>query len=165
MNLVPIILGFSGLLAAYLLYAQVKKYPAGEKNLTDISDEIHLGAMAFMKKEYSILFVFSLILVFGIYIGLGLNSTIAFIVGALSSSITGFIGMYTATKANVRTATAAQNSGVSDSLSVAFLRRVNNGLNCGGYGIARFGAFIHPLWFRSCRLHQRSMVLEWEHQP
>ena len=109
MNLVPIILGFSGLLAAYLLYAQVKKYPAGEKNLTDISDEIHLGAMAFMKKEYSILFVFSLILVFGIYIGLGLDSTIAFIVGALSSSITGFIGMYTATKANVRTATAAQN--------------------------------------------------------
>ena len=92
MNLVPIILGFSGLLAAYLLYAQVKKYPAGEKNLTDISDEIHLGAMAFMKKEYSILFVFSLVLVFGIYIGLGLNSTIAFIVGALSSSITGFIG-------------------------------------------------------------------------
>ena len=51
---------------------QVKKYPAGDKNLTDISDEIHLGAMAFMKKEYSILFMFSLILIFGIYIGLGL---------------------------------------------------------------------------------------------
>ena len=139
MNLVPIILGFSGLLAAYLLYAQVKKYPAGEKNLTDISDEIHLGAMAFMRKEYSILFVFSLILVFGIYIGLGLNSTIAFIVGALSSSITGFIGMYTATKANVRTATAAQNSGVSDSLSVAFFGGSIMGLTVAAMGLLGLG--------------------------
>ena len=139
MNLIPIILGFTGLLAAYLLYAQVKKYPAGEKNLTDISDEIHLGAMAFMKKEYSILFVFSLILVFGIYIGLGLNSTIAFIVGALSSSITGFIGMYTATKANVRTATAAQNSGVSDSLSVAFFGGSIMGLTVAAMGLLGLG--------------------------
>jgi len=139
MNLVPIILGFTGLLAAYLLYVQVKKYPAGEKKLTDISDEIHLGAMAFMKKEYSILLVFSLILVFGIYIGLGLNSTIAFIVGALSSSITGFIGMYTATKANVRTATAAQNSGVSDSLSVAFFGGSIMGLTVAAMGLLGLG--------------------------
>ena len=139
MNLVPIILGFSGLLAAYLLYAQVKKYPAGEKNLTEISDEIHLGAMAFMKKEYSILFIFSLILIFGIYIGLGLNSTIAFVVGALSSSVTGFIGMYTATKANVRTATAAQNSGVSDSLSVAFFGGSIMGLTVAAMGLLGLG--------------------------
>ena len=139
MNLIPIILGFSGLLAAYLLYAQVKKYPAGEKNLTDISDEIHLGAMAFMKKEYSILFIFSLILVFGIYVGLGINSTIAFIVGALSSSITGFVGMYTATKANVRTATAAQNSGVSDSLSVAFFGGSIMGLTVAAMGLLGLG--------------------------
>ena len=139
MNLVPIILGFTGLLAAYLLYVQVKKYPAGDKNLTDISDEIHLGAMAFMKKEYSILFMFSLILIFGIYIGLGLSSTIAFIVGALSSSITGFIGMYTATKANVRTATAAQNSGVSDSLSVAFFGGSIMGLTVAAMGLLGLG--------------------------
>ena len=139
MNLVPIILGFSGLLAAYLLYAQVKKYPAGEKNLTEISDEIHLGAMAFMKKEYSILFIFSLILILGIYIGLGLNSTIAFVVGALSSSVTGFIGMYTATKANVRTATAAQNSGVSDSLSVAFFGGSIMGLTVAAMGLLGLG--------------------------
>ena len=92
-----------------------------------------------MKKEYSILFVFSLILVFGIYIGLGLDSTIAFIVGALSSSITGFIGMYTATKANVRTATAAQNSGVSDSLSVAFFGGSIMGLTVAAMGLLGLG--------------------------
>ena len=139
MNLIPIILGFIGLIAAFLLYSVVKKYPAGDKSLTDISDEIHLGAMAFMKKEYSILFVFSLILIFGIYIGLGISSTIAFIVGALSSSITGFIGMYTATKANVRTATAAQNSGVSDSLSVAFFGGSIMGLTVAAMGLLGLG--------------------------
>ena len=139
MNLIPIILGLVGLISAFLLYSVVKKYPAGDKNLTDISDEIHLGAMAFMKKEYSILFVFSLILIFGIYIGLGLSSTVAFIVGALSSSITGFIGMYTATKANVRTATAAQNSGVSDSLSVAFFGGSIMGLTVAAMGLLGLG--------------------------
>src|SRR5210317_839347 len=139
MDLIPIILGFVGLLTAYILYAVVKKYPAGDKNLTDISDEIHLGAMAFMKKEYSILFMFSAILIVGIYIGLGLDSTIAFIVGALSSSITGFIGMYTATKANVRTATAAQNSGVSDSLSVAFFGGSIMGLTVAAMGLLGLG--------------------------
>ena len=139
MNLIPIFLGFIGLIAAFLLYSVVKKYPAGDKKLTDISDEIHLGAMAFMKKEYSILFVFSLVLIFGIYIGLGINSTIAFIVGALSSSITGFIGMYTATKANVRTATAAQNSGVSDSLSVAFFGGSIMGLTVAAMGLLGLG--------------------------
>ncbi len=139
MDIIPIIFGFLGLLAAYLLYLTVKKYPAGEKKLTDISDEIHLGAMAFMKKEYSILFVFSLILVFGIYIGLGPSSTVAFIVGALSSSITGFIGMYTATKANVRTATAAQDQGVKDSLSVAFFGGSIMGLTVAAMGLLGLG--------------------------
>ena len=139
MNLVPIILGFLGLFAAFMLYTVVKKYPSGDKNLTDISDEIHIGAMAFMKKEYSILFVFSLILVFGIYLGLGFSSTVAFIVGAVTSSVTGFIGMYTATKANVRTATAAQNSGVSDSLSVAFFGGSIMGLTVAAMGLLGLG--------------------------
>jgi len=139
MDIIPIIFGFLGLLAAYLLYLVVDKYPAGEKKLTDISDEIHLGAMAFMRKEYSILFIFSLILVYGIYVGLGASSTVAFIVGALSSSITGFIGMYTATKANVRTATAAQNSGVKDSLSVAFFGGSIMGLTVAAMGLLGLG--------------------------
>ena len=139
MNLIPILLGLIGLFAAYLLYKIVKSYPAGDKKLTDISDEIHIGAMAFMKKEYSILFVFSLILVLGIYLGLGLSSTVAFIVGAVTSSVTGFIGMYTATKANVRTATAAQNTGVSDSLSVAFFGGSIMGLTVAAMGLLGLG--------------------------
>ena len=145
MNLIPIILGFIGLFSAYLLYKIVKSYPAGDKKLTDISDEIHIGAMAFMRKEYSILFMFSLILVFGVYLGLGFSSTVAFIVGAVTSSATGFIGMYTATKANVRTATAAQNSGVSDSLSVAFFGGSVMGLTVAAMGLLGLG-FLYILY-------------------
>ncbi len=57
--------------------------------------------------------------------------------------------MYTATKANVRTATAAQNSGVSDSLSVAFFGGSIMGLNCCCYGFVGFGSSIYSIWFRS----------------
>ena len=119
--------------------------------------------MAFMKKEYSILFVFSLILIFGIYIGLGLSSTVAFIVGALSSSITGFIGMYTATKANVRTATAAQNSGVSDSLSVAFFGGSIMGLTVAAMGLLGLGYYTYYM-VAILQPHQQYMVSEWGHQ-
>ena len=66
--------------------------------------------MAFMERVFHIIHVLIDTNIWNIY-RIRLSSTIAFIVGALSSSITGFIGMYTATKANVRTATAAQNSG------------------------------------------------------
>jgi len=104
---IPIIFGLGGLITAYLLYKFVLKFPAGEGKIVEISDQIHLGAMAFIRKEYSILLIFALILIAGIYYGLGVASTISFIIGAVCSSATGFIGMYTATKANVRTTNAA----------------------------------------------------------
>ena len=52
---IPIIFGLGGLITAYLLYKFVLKFPAGEGKIVEISDQIHLGAMAFIRKEYSIL--------------------------------------------------------------------------------------------------------------
>ncbi|GIR64833.1 MAG: hypothetical protein CM15mP69_6610 [Ectothiorhodospiraceae bacterium] len=68
---IPIIFGLGGLVTAYLLYKFVLKFPAGEGKIVEISDQIHLGAMAFIRKEYSILLIFALILIAGIYYGLG----------------------------------------------------------------------------------------------
>ena len=119
-ELLPIFLGLFGLMTAYILYKFVLTFSAGDGKIVEISDQIHLGAMAFIRKEYSILLIFALILIAGIFYGLGLPSTIAFIVGAVCSSATGFIGMYTATKANVRTTNAANKSGLSESLVIAF---------------------------------------------
>ena len=136
---IPIIFGLGGLITAYLLYKFVLKFPAGEGKIVEISDQIHLGAMAFIRKEYSILLIFALILIAGIYYGLGVASTISFIIGAVCSSATGFIGMYTATKANVRTTNAANKTGLSDSLVIAFFGGSIMGLTVAAMGLLGLG--------------------------
>ena len=143
LELVPILLGIFGLITALFLYKFVLTFSAGDGKIVEISDQIHLGAMAFIKKEYSILFVFALILIVGIYVGLGVPSTVAFIIGAVCSSATGFIGMYTATKANVRTTNAANQTGLSDSLVIAFFGGSIMGLTVAAMGLLGLGLLYY----------------------
>jgi len=143
LELVPILLGIFGLITALFLYKFVLTFSAGDGKIVEISDQIHLGAMAFIRKEYSILFVFTLILIFGIYVGLGVPSTVAFIIGAVCSSATGFIGMYTATKANVRTTNAANQTGLSDSLVIAFFGGSIMGLTVAAMGLLGLGLLYY----------------------
>jgi K(+)-stimulated pyrophosphate-energized sodium pump len=95
--------------------------------------------MTFIKKEYSVLFFFALFLTVGVYVGLGPESTLAFIIGALCSSATGFIGMYTSTKANVRTTNAANKFGISESLTIAFFGGSIMGLTVAAMGLLGLG--------------------------
>jgi K(+)-stimulated pyrophosphate-energized sodium pump len=95
--------------------------------------------MTFIKKEYSILFIFSLLLTVGVFVGLGPQSTLAFVIGALCSSATGFIGMYTSTKANVRTTNSANKFGISESLTVAFFGGSIMGLTVAAMGLLGLG--------------------------
>ena len=143
LEFVPIILGIFGLITALFLFKFVLTFSAGEGKIVEISDQIHLGAMAFIRKEYSILFLFALILIFGIYIGLGVPSTVAFVIGAACSSATGFIGMYTATKANVRTTNAANKTGLSDSLVIAFFGGSIMGLTVAAMGLLGLGVLYY----------------------
>ena len=143
LEFVPILLGIFGLITALFLYKFVLTFSAGDGKIVEISDQIHLGAMAFIRKEYSILFIFALILIFGIYIGLGVPSTVAFIIGAACSSATGFIGMYTATKANVRTTNAANQTGLSDSLVIAFFGGSIMGLTVAAMGLLGLGVLYY----------------------
>ena len=119
-TLIPPVLGIVGLIAAFVVYLLVMQYPDGEKKVKKIGDQIHSGALAFMKTEYKYLLIFIVILVGLVWLGLGMYSAIAVIVGAACSSLAGFIGMYAATKANVRTATAAKKEGAAAALSVSF---------------------------------------------
>ncbi|MEL7399584.1 MAG: sodium/proton-translocating pyrophosphatase, partial [Pseudomonadota bacterium] len=108
----PPVLGVFGLIAAFVIYGIVKKYPAGEGAVTEIADAIHEGALVFMRREYTILFGFVVVLVILLFWGFqSWHTPTAFIVGALSSALAGYIGMYTATQANVRTTVAASEKG------------------------------------------------------
>ena len=119
--LIPVILGVIGLLAAFVVYRSVLAYPAGTGKVSEIGEKIHLGAMVFMRREYSYLAVFAIVVGVLIFISdLGWRTTVAFFVGALASASAGYIGMFTATRANVRTTTAAAQSGAPAALTVAF---------------------------------------------
>ena len=117
---VPPMLGVLGLLVALGIYLVVTRFPEGDESVKKIGDQIHLGAMTFMKTEYTYLSIFALIVIVLVWFSLGEGTAIAVFAGALSSSVAGWIGMYSATKANVRTATAASDSGAEAALSVAF---------------------------------------------
>ena len=97
--LLPPVLGVVGMLAAALVYMLVMKYPDGEDKVKKIGDQIHAGALAFMKTEYKYLTIFIVVIVLLAWFALGPYTAISIIIGAICSSVAGFIGMYAATKA------------------------------------------------------------------
>ena len=140
MLMLPPLLGVVGLVAAFIVYRIIKKYPAGEGLVAEIAEEIHSGAMVFMRREYSVLLIFVVILVVLLSVAFqSWHTPMAFVVGALSSALAGYIGMYTATQANVRTTIAASAEGASAALSVAFFGGSVMGLVVASMGLLGLG--------------------------
>ncbi len=137
----PGILLLSGIIAMLFVFIKdkwVSNQEVGNEKMKIIADNISKGAMSFLKAEYSILFFFVLV-VGGLltYIGSIQSSALlgfSFLIGAICSALAGFIGMKVATKANVRTTNAAQNS-LGSALSVAFAGGSVMGLGVVGLGI------------------------------
>ncbi len=142
-SLISIVLGLLGLLSAYAVYLKVKSSPEGEGRVKEIGDEIHLGAMVFMSAEYKRLAVFCLICILALYFSLGWQTAASFLLGALCSGTAGFIGMYAATKANVRTAVAAKEKGASEALNIAFFGGSVMGLTVGAMGLFGIGTLFY----------------------
>ena len=141
--LLPIAFGAVGMVAAFLIYANILKTPSGEGRVKEIADEIHLGAMVFMASEYKRLAIFCLICIVALYASLGIDTAIAFILGAVCSGTAGYIGMYSATKANVRTAVAANTRGSAAALNVAFFGGSIMGLTVASMGLLGIGVLYH----------------------
>ena len=140
---IPPLLGVFGLLAALAIYIVVSRYPAGNEAVTKIGDQIHSGAMTFMKREYSYLVPFAAVVIALVYWQLGSSTAIAVFSGALSSAVAGWLGMYAATKANVRTATAASESGAETALSIAFYGGSIMGLCVASLGLIGLGTLFY----------------------
>ena len=141
MHQLPVILGVIGLISAFIIYRVVLRYSPGTGKVLEIAEEIHTGAMAFMRREYTILFIFAAAVTIAIWLSdLGGNTAIAFIIGALCSSAAGYIGMYTATRANVRTTSAAKEHGADAALNVAFFGGSIMGLTVAAMGLLGLGA-------------------------
>ncbi len=142
--LIPPILGVLGLVVAFVIYLFIQKYSGGEGKTAKIASDIHEGAMVFMRREYSILGAFLVAITLLLFIAFDTwHTSAAFVVGALSSAIAGYIGMLTATKANVRTTVAAQEKGASAALTVAFYGGSVMGLAVASMGLLGLGGLYY----------------------
>jgi len=129
-----IIISIIAIIFAMWTFRKVVKMDAGTPKMQEISELIHQGAMTFLFREYKILSIFVLIVfvVLGKY--LSWVTAISFLVGAILSTLAGFIGMNVATRANVRTAQAA-TKGLEKALKVAFSSGSVMGLSVVGFGL------------------------------
>ncbi len=132
--------GIIALLFAAFLYFSVKKQSPGNQKMMELSNAIREGAMAFLKSEYKVLIIFVIVVSVLLFIAsffvqnIEWPTSIAFIVGALFSAVTGNIGMRVATMANARTAEGSKNS-LSKGLSVAFSSGAVMGMSVVGLGV------------------------------
>ena len=102
-----------------------------------------------------------LVCIVALYFSLGWQTAISFLLGALCSGIAGFIGMYSATKANVRTAVAARDKGPSEALNIAFFGGSIMGLTVAAMGLFGVGILFYFLQVISIQFMQLK-VLQWE---
>ncbi len=136
-------LGILSLVIAFFIYLYVKKQPNGSAKMQELEGMIHDGAMAFLKREYSILIIFivAVFLLLGFFLG-EWNTPIAFVTGALCSMLAGYSGMTAATRGNSRTAEAANKFGQAKALNVSYFSGSVMGLAVAGLGLVGVG-----FWF------------------
>ncbi|MBW2017508.1 MAG: sodium-translocating pyrophosphatase [Deltaproteobacteria bacterium] len=135
-------LGIFGLIIAWLIFTYVKKQPNGTQTMQELEEMIHEGAMAFLKREYTVLAFFILIVFILLGIGISWNTAIAFVTGALCSMVAGFSGMTAATRGNSRTAEAANKFGQAKALNVSYFSGSVMGLAVASLGLLGLG-----FWF------------------
>ena len=133
------IVGVLGLFLAIFTYRKILSHPAGTDKMKDIAQEIEMGAMTFLKSEYSKLLIFVLVVSALLFFSFSWQTSLSFVLGALSSGLAGFIGMKSATKSNVRTAMAAKEKGLAEALSVAFNGGAVMGLSVASLGLLGLG--------------------------
>ena len=128
-----------GLLVAVGLTSWISKAKEGSDRMKEISGFIREGAMAFLKREYRTMIIVIVILFLAIGFGVSWTTAVLYVIGALLSVLAGFFGMRVATKGNVRTACAAEESGMSKALKVAFRSGAVMGLCVTGLGLLGLG--------------------------
>lgn len=137
-----IILSLGGLAFATSLYFYIIKQPVLNDKTRYIADLIHRGAMSFMHYEYKMLSIFILLVGIILFVFLGQNTAFSFLVGAVSSALAGYIGMFTATKANVRTTTAAHQNSLAKALQISFFGGSIMGITIASLGLLGLGSLF-----------------------
>ena len=127
--------GALALIFAFVLTSRINRQDAGTERMKEIAGSIAEGARAFLFAEYKILIIFAAVLFVVLCLIRNVPTALCFVVGAVFSTIAGYCGMNVATRANVRTAAAAKDSGMAKALSVAFSGGAVMGMCVVGLGL------------------------------
>ena len=136
-------LGVAGLAVAVATHFMVLRYPPGNEKMQAISDKIHSGAMIFLKREYSSIAVFMVLVFLALVVspGLGIWTAVAFVCGGCCSMLAGWLGMQAATRSGTRTCQAAKDGGTPAALAVAFRGGSVMGIAVAALGVVGLGFF------------------------
>jgi len=135
-------LGLLGLGIAFAIYRGLLVRSAGSDVMRELADQIHAGAMAFLKAEYSILLPFVAVVAALLAVAVSPMTAVTFVGGALCSVAAGLFGMEAATRANVRTSEAARTGGQGPALRVAFSGGAVMGLSVAALGLLGIGIVL-----------------------
>ena len=137
-----LVIGVVGLIACYLTYRGIVRQSPGSQIMQDLAEQIQLGAMAFLQREYTVLLPFLLVVAGLLGWAVGFPTGIAYVIGGLCSVAAGYAGMTAATKANVRTSEAARASGQAAALRLAFRGGAVLGLAVAALGLIGIAAIF-----------------------
>ncbi len=172
-----ILVSIGALVYALYLYRRVLSFDEGEEKVREISADIKKGANAFLKSEHRVIYIYiaitTVVILVGFYLGYdaisgltansntnvvieqhwysaifyGAGTALSFLLGSIFSLLAGWFGMKSATSANMRTTTAAQNSGIIKALDVAFKGGSVTGMSVVGFGLLGLMIVITACFF------------------
>jgi len=136
-------LAILGLVVAYLIYGYVKRQPNGNETMQKLEKMINAGAMAFLKKEYSVLSIFVVVVAILLWLVVDWQTAVCFVTGAICSVGAGYSGMTAATRGNSRTAEAANKEGQARALNVSYFSGAVMGLAVASLGLLGLGFWFY----------------------
>ncbi|WP_199553486.1 sodium-translocating pyrophosphatase [Sandaracinobacteroides hominis] len=142
--LIAILCGLAAVLYGLLTTRAVLSAPAGNPRMQEIAAAIQEGAGAYLKKQYSAIAVVGVIALALVAFFFGRYPAVGFVIGAVLSGVTGFIGMNISVRANVRTAEAAR-TGLQAGLTLAFRAGAITGMLVAGLALLAIAGYYHVL--------------------
>ncbi len=139
--LIPL-LGVLGMIIAIVNYFSVMKFDPGNEKMVVIADKIHLGAMVFLRREYTIIAGFMVVVFIALASTLSVLTGVAYLSGALCSMLAGWFGMEAATRTSSRACQGAKDGGTPLALFISFLGGSVMGLCVASLGVIGLG-----IWF------------------